>query len=106
MAASVTTGRALRYARGSARGLLHQALGHGQFTALLHSEGHGVLFTTGTNALPEKKRARQNLRRTKLILDAIKYNMWVPQSMRDEVNRPPDENPRAPDEDDDGKAPF
>ncbi|MGR3640093.1 hypothetical protein [Alterinioella nitratireducens] len=77
-----------------------------EFTALLHSEGHGVLFTTGTNALPEKKRARQNLRRTKLILDAIKYNMWVPQSMRDEVNRPPDENPRAPDEDDDGKAPF
>ncbi|APZ52960.1 hypothetical protein Ga0080574_TMP2626 [Salipiger abyssi] len=28
MAASVTPGRALRYAGGSARGLLHQALGH------------------------------------------------------------------------------
>ena len=28
MAASVTHGRALRYARGSARGLLHQLLGH------------------------------------------------------------------------------
>jgi len=29
MTASVTNGRALRYAEGSARGLLHQALGHG-----------------------------------------------------------------------------
>ena len=29
MTASVTIGRALRYADGSARGLLHQELGHG-----------------------------------------------------------------------------
>jgi len=28
--ASLTTGRALRYAGGSARGLLHQLLGHGR----------------------------------------------------------------------------
>ncbi len=31
MAASVTPGRALRYARGSARGLLHHHLGHSPF---------------------------------------------------------------------------
>jgi len=31
VAASVTTDRALRYAGGSARGLLHQALGHCQY---------------------------------------------------------------------------
>ena len=34
MTASVTTGRALRYAGGSARGLLHQALGHSQLYSL------------------------------------------------------------------------
>jgi hypothetical protein len=33
MAASVTPGRALRYAGGSARGLLHQALGHYRINA-------------------------------------------------------------------------
>jgi len=31
--ASLTTGRALRYAGGSARGLLHQLLGHGQLVS-------------------------------------------------------------------------
>lgn len=77
-----------------------------EITALAYSEGHGLLFTTETDAVPEKKPAKQSLKRTNLILDAIKYGFWVPQSMRDEVNRPPDENPRAPDEDDDGKAPF
>ena len=56
--------------------------------------------------MPEKSRAKYALRRDKLILDTIKYGFWVSQSMRDEVNKPPDENPRAPDEDDDGKAPF
>ncbi len=77
-----------------------------EFKALLEAEDHGVLFSSATSALPEKARAKQNLKRTKLILDAIKYGLQVPQSMRDEVNQPPDENPKVPHEDDDGKAPF
>lgn len=58
------------------------------------------------SAKPEKSKARQSLKRDKLILDAIKYNLSVPQHMRDEVNQPPEPNPKAPDDEDDGKAPF
>ncbi|SOH95234.1 hypothetical protein SAMN06273572_108108 [Monaibacterium marinum] len=72
-----------------------------EFEQLLLDDGHGTLFHTP----PVKPKARQSLARDKLILDAIKYNLSVPQSMRDEVNRPPDENPKVPDEDD-GKAPW
>lgn len=75
-----------------------------EFEQLLLDEGHGTLFDS-PSAKREKSKARQSLKRDKLILDAIKYNLAVPQSMRDEVNRPPDENPKVPDEDD-GKAPF
>ncbi|WP_205912183.1 hypothetical protein, partial [Salipiger aestuarii] len=63
--------------------------------------GHGVLFSPASIALPEKKSARQNLWWGKLTLGAIKYASWVPQSRRDEVNRPPDETPQVPDDDDD-----
>ncbi|SEL29668.1 hypothetical protein SAMN04488526_2386 [Jannaschia helgolandensis] len=79
-----------------------------EFKALLSAEGHGTLFPPGSNYLAgasEKELARRNLRREKLIVDAIKYNLWVPQIMRDQVNRPPDENPKVPDEDE-GQDPF
>ena len=61
MAASLTTGRALRYAKGSARGLLHQALGHGllpgePFSSLEPERRHDirrfVMTTIRDSAIP------------------------------------------------------
>ncbi len=75
------------------------------FEQLLLNEGHGTLFDAPA-VKPNKRSVALDLRRSKLILDAINYGFWVPQSMRDEVNAPPDENPKVPDDPDDGKAPF
>ena len=53
MAASVTTGRALRYAGGSARGLLHQPLGH--CPRLTLDNGKRVIKSTGTDSFEDAK---------------------------------------------------
>ena len=58
MAASLTTGRALRYAKGSARGLLHQALGHGQWSRVYRQlrrwtlAGHWEVTLNQSGAVP------------------------------------------------------
>lgn len=75
------------------------------FEQLLLNEDHGTLFD-GPSVKPDKARVALDLKRSKLIIDAISYGFWVPQSMRDEVNAPPDENPKVPDDPNDGKAPF
>ena len=75
-----------------------------ELTELLHAEGHGTLFPSAS-VMPEKSRAKYAIKRERLIRDGIKYGFWVPQALIDEVNPPPEENPRVPDEDDDGKAP-
>lgn len=76
-----------------------------QIKALYESEGYGQLLPP-LAVKPDRTRARQDLKRTKLILDAIECGWWVPQEYIDEVNPPAEPNPKVPDEDDDGKAPF
>jgi len=48
---------------------------------------------------------RLALRRTRLIQQAIEFNMWVPQKHIDQVNPPVEPNPKVPPSDP-NEAPF
>jgi hypothetical protein len=54
---------------------------------------------------PDETSANRYLQRTKLTIDANHNGFAVPQSMRNRVNTPPDENLRVPYEADGGKTP-
>ncbi len=71
-----------------------------EYSQLLLSEGYGSLF--GPNSIGN---AKHNLRKTRLIQQALEFNMWVPKAHINFVNPPVDVNPRVPPSDP-NEAPF
>jgi hypothetical protein len=63
-----------------------------EYDQLLVSEGYGSLFGPSTSVSNPK----QNLRKTRLIQQAIEFNLWVPQPHVNFVNPPVEVNPRVP----------
>jgi hypothetical protein len=72
-----------------------------EYDQLLVSEGYGSLFGPSTSVSNPK----QNLRKTRLIQQAIEFNLWVPQPHVNYVNPPVEVNPRVPPSDP-NEAPF
>ena len=63
-----------------------------EYSDLLLSEGYGNLFGPNYNI----GNAKKNLRKTRLIQQAIEFGMWVPKAHINFVNPPVDVNPRVP----------
>ena len=72
-----------------------------EYSQLLLSEGYGNLFGPNYSVSNPK----QNLRKTRLIQQAIEFNLWVPQAHVNFVNPPVEVNPRVPPSDP-NEAPF
>ena len=70
-----------------------------EFNAMLMDKGNGWLFHPaifGPASVSSRPRASRMLRRTRIILEAVKLGLHVPQSMPDEVKPPVEPNPRVP----------
>lgn len=72
-----------------------------EYAKLLLSEGYGNLL--GPNY--SFSNPKQNLRKTRLIQQAIEFNLWVPKAHINFVNPPVEVNPRVPPSDP-NEAPF
>lgn len=76
-----------------------------ELQALLLSLGYGTLFPPSKSSLSGNALARWELRKTRIVQQALELGMKVPQELVDQVNPPPEPNPPT-NYVDDGKAPF
>lgn len=72
-----------------------------EYAQLLLNEGYGSLFGPSTSYNTPKLA----LRKTRLIQQAIEFNLWVPKKHIDYVNPPVEPNPKVPPSDP-NEAPF
>ena len=72
-----------------------------EYSRLLLSEGYGNLLGPNYSV----RNPKQDLRKTRLIQQAIEFKLWVPQAHINYVNPPVEPNPRVPPSDP-NEAPF